>query len=52
MAVQTITVRLPDILYHRVEHRAQRMRRSIEEELARSLRDRADDSQRHQTQPA
>ena len=33
MVLQTITVRLPDILYRRVEHRAQRMRRSIEEEL-------------------
>ena len=33
MVLQTITVRLPDILYRRVEDRAQRMRRSIEEEL-------------------
>jgi plasmid stability protein len=33
MVLQSITVRLPDLLYRRVEHRAQRMRRSIEEEL-------------------
>ena len=33
MTLQTITVRLPDMLYRQVEHRAQRMRRSIEDEL-------------------
>ena len=33
MALQTVTVRLPDILYRQVARRAQRMRRSIEDEL-------------------
>lgn len=33
MTLQTITVRLPNLLYRQVEHRAQRMRRSIEDEL-------------------
>lgn len=33
MALQTVTVRLPDMLYRQVARRAQRMRRSIEDEL-------------------
>lgn len=33
MTLQTITLRLPEMLYRQVEHRAQRMRRSVEDEL-------------------
>jgi len=33
MTLQTITLRLPEVLYRQVEHRAQRMRRSVEDEL-------------------
>ena len=34
MAVQNVTVRLPDKLYDQIKHRAQRMQRSVEEEVA------------------
>ena len=34
MAVQNVTVRLPDKLYDQVKRRAQRMHRSVEEEVA------------------
>jgi len=33
MALQTVTVRLPEMLYRQVARRAQRMRRSVEDEL-------------------
>lgn len=33
MALQTVTVRLPDVLYQLIEQRARQMRRSIEDEL-------------------
>ncbi|MFQ5594707.1 MAG: hypothetical protein ACE5HA_11225 [Anaerolineae bacterium] len=33
MALQTVTVRLPDMLYQQIEQRARRMRRSVEDEL-------------------
>ncbi len=33
MALQTVTVSLPDVLYQQVKQRARRMRRSIEDEL-------------------
>ena len=33
MALQTVTVHLPEILYRQVARRAQRMRRSVEDEL-------------------
>ena len=34
MAVQNVTVRLPDKLYDQIKRRAQRMQRSVEEEVA------------------
>ena len=33
MAVQNVTIRLPDNLYHQVKQRARRMQRSVEEEV-------------------
>lgn len=33
MTLQTVTVRLPDVLYQQIEQRARRMRRSVEDEL-------------------
>ena len=33
MTLQTITLRLPEALYHQVDQRARQMRRSVEEEL-------------------
>jgi hypothetical protein len=33
MALQTVTARLPEMLYRQVARRAQRMRRSVEDEL-------------------
>ena len=33
MTLQTVTVRLPDLLYRQIERQAQQMRRSIEDEL-------------------
>jgi plasmid stability protein len=33
MAVQTVTVHLPDTLYHQVKQRADQMHRSVEDEL-------------------
>lgn len=33
MALHTVTLRLPDVLYRQVERRARRMRRSVEDEL-------------------
>ncbi len=33
MTAQTVTLRLPDALYHQVDRRARQMRRSVEEEL-------------------
>ena len=33
MALQTVTVHLPEMLYRQVARRAQRMRRSVEDEL-------------------
>ena len=33
MALETVTVRLPDVLYRKIEQRARRMQRSVEDEL-------------------
>jgi len=33
MALETVTVRLPDVLYRQIEQRARRMHRSVEDEL-------------------
>jgi hypothetical protein len=33
MTLQTVTLRLPDLIYRQIERRAQRMRRSVEDEL-------------------
>ena len=37
MAVQDVTIRLPDRLYHQVKQRARRMQRSVEEEVVAAV---------------